>query len=184
MSTKKATPKPAARPSIRKTNAPGAAKPDKAPRTRKPMMERAAKLANLAMKKLTALAKMAAKWRGEATTEQSAASARLNANLLSVRDFVEVIVKDAGFLHTSGFAPTSGSAGRKPLATGTRVKIKDAKFDPEVYGEDNDFEVIGTTEKYIRIQGVANSDVQAAVLRAWIEILPMPTDAAHEDDAA
>lgn len=180
MSAKKTAAK---KPSIRKTTS--ASKPatgEKQPRSRKPAAERAAKLATLIVKKVVALTKMTAKWHGKATPEQQSACVRTAASLGNIKGFVDQIAADTAFLKDSNFTPTGGSAGRKPIAVGTRVKIKDAKFDVEIHGEDNDFEVIGTTEKYVRIQGIADARLEIPVLRAWIE----PTVAAGDirsDDA-
>ena len=171
------------KPTIRKT-APGPkpANVEKAPRTpRKPAVERAAKLATLATKKVAALTRMTVKWHGEATPAQQSACVRIAANLGSVEGFINQIAADTAFLKDSGFTPAGGSAGRKAIAVGTRVKIKNAKFDAEVHGEDNDFEVVGTTEKYVRIQGVANSNLEIPVLRAWIEPVVLPADAEPAD---
>ena len=181
MGTKKAA--AVKKPSIRKTTPATAEKSEKAPRTRKPAVERAVKLAALATKKIAALAKMAGKWHGEATEEQQIACERLAGNLGNVQGFVAQIAADVNLLHATGFTPTTGTRGRKAIEVGTQVKIKADRFDEIAHGTENLFEVTQVTDKYTFIRGIDNPRISLPVLRAWLEIVSVPTIPV-EDDAA
>ena len=174
------------KPSIKKTvpvakktaSAPAGEK--KAKRTRKPAMERAQKLTNLLVKKYSALAKAAGRWGGECTPEQRTAVVQITTNLGEMRSRVDDVAADIAFLNDSGFAPTAGSPGRKPLADGTMVKLKDKRFDAEVHGEINLFKVVSKTEKYFRLVNGAG-DVAVSVPRAWFDPIDSADVAADVD---
>jgi hypothetical protein len=182
MGTKKAA--AVKKPSIRKTTPATAEKGEKAPRTRKPPVERAVKLAALATKKIVALARTTGKWRGEATEEQQTACERLTGNLTHVQGFVTQILADVNLLHTTGFTPTAGARGRKAVAVGTQVKLKEGKFDEVAHGADNLFEVVQVTDKYTILRGVDNPRVQFPAPRNWFDIVSAPAATPDEDDAA
>jgi hypothetical protein len=146
---------------------------------RKPAVERAEKLATLLTKKYTALQKMVIKWHGEATPEQQTATIRLAANLGLLTAPISEIAADVAFLLDSGFTPSGGSPGRKPLAVGTKVKIKEAKYDPEIHGEMNDFTVFRTTDKFIIIKD--DDGLPVGVIRAWLEVVGTAPAAEGED---
>jgi hypothetical protein len=143
---------------------------DKTPRVRKPMMERVKMNIDLASKKLGALAKMGTLVStGEPTVDQVAACERIEMNLQSAQSMVAQLAADVKLLLTSGFIPKASAPGRKGLVAGDLVKIKEAKFDVAMHGDSNHFEVVTTSEKGARIQGVEDATVQFPVLRAWLE---------------
>jgi hypothetical protein len=147
---------------------------DKTPRVRKPPMERAQILIKLAVVKLTALAKLSAGWEDEslgagANPGVGVVSTRIAMNLRSALGMTAQIAADVGTLRDLGFAPKASALGRKGLAEGDLVKIKDAKFDVEMHGTYNHFKVVKTSEKNVLIEGAVDETIRFPVLRAWLE---------------
>ena len=143
---------------------------DKTPRERKPVMERATTLATLAQKKLSALAKMLPLTSTtEAAAIELAACERISINMESAQSMVSQIVTDARALLAAGFVVKARAAGRKGLAEGDLVKIKEAKFDADMHGSDNNFKVLKISEKYVLIRSTYDETMQFPVLRGWLE---------------
>ena len=141
------------------------------PRVRKSPMERAAALIKLAAVKIGALAKLAARWPQEegAGEQQVVVCERVAINLRSVQSMAAQLSTDVELLQASGFSPKVAASGRKGLAEGDVVKIKAAKFDVIMHGDDNNFKVVKTSEKNVLIRGVEDESVQFPVLRTWLE---------------
>jgi hypothetical protein len=169
------------KPATRKPSTASANSEAKAPRNRKPPIERAEKLAGLLVKKHTALTKSSAKWHGEATPEQKAACIRIATNLGNTAEAVNQIVADIAFLHDSGFSPKSSAPGRKALSAGAHVQIKENRFDAVVHGTDNNFEVVQATEKYYILRGIENKKIQFSALRAWLDVVADADDVDAEN---
>jgi hypothetical protein len=170
-SSKKSGSKPAAaKPSNKPATAPATA-PVKAPRKpRTPAVERAARLASQVEKKIVALTKNTGRWHGDATPEQVGARKRLAQALGSMAPLADALAVDLAFLQDSKFQPASAAPGRKPLAAGTRVKIKEKQYDAEAHGTLNLFAVLRVTEKGLYIlRSVRDPRITPAVPRAWIE---------------
>jgi hypothetical protein len=143
---------------------------DKTPRVRKPPMERAKILADLAAKKIGVLAKMVPLVGvGEVTEAQGGCCERIEINLCLAQKTAAQIAADVDLLLDSGFVPKTGSPGRKGLAEGDRVTIKEAKFDVEMHGDLNLFEVMKISEKYVLIRSNGDTTLQFPVLRVWLK---------------
>ena len=188
-SVKKPTPSP-----IRKTapgtkpaaqaaatfTAPAVEKPKRKPVILKPPMERAMKRAKLLDKNSRAMLKLVSNWQGEATDDQRSTNSEIVAGLTHVVGLAKQILIDTDMLRASGFAPTGGRGGvsKEPLAAGTLVQIKAKHFEPEVYGEINDFEVVVDNGKQVRIRTRGDlKSPQMIVSRTWLTAIGAAADA-------
>jgi hypothetical protein len=156
----------------------------KTPRARKPPMERAQALIQLAVAKLAALAKLSAGWQEEVNSDVAVMGAgalceRIAINLRSALSMSNQIAADVKNAADTGFSPKAGSPGRKGLAACDLVKIKEAKFDVKMHGDDNHFEVVTTSEKNVLIKGMV-SGASFPVPRAWLEADKVATEVATE----
>jgi uncharacterized protein YukE len=150
---------------------------DKVKRTRKPAVERAQKLAVLINKKHAALTKLVGRWHGEATDAQQAACARLAVALGETADQLATLTADTAYLVDTGWVPTAkrgGGGGRKALAVGMRVMIKNKRYDPIVHGDNNLFEVVLLSDKNIVIRDMGG-DREFPVPRLSIKIVSTDT---------
>jgi hypothetical protein len=138
----------------------------------KPPIERAAKLARLLALKAKALLHLVSTWQGELTGEQAPLHVEAKGFLEDLVPGAEQILLDIDTLQQSGFQPTGGRAysSREPLAAGARVQLKPKRFDTELYGSLNDFDVVVEIQRNVRIREHGNLQGQSffPIPRAWL----------------
>lgn len=162
----------------------GASAPPTAPaktRTRKAAIDRALKLAKLFDKNGRSLLRLVGNWQGEATKDQTVTNNEVVAALSKATHLAAQVLLDVDMLKETGFVPTAGPSSAEPLAAGERVVIKPKFFDPMVCGKVNNFEVVVSTGKFVRIKSAVDAkQPQMVVQRAWLEAV----DEVEVDDAA
>lgn len=134
------------------SNPPANDKPKRAYK-RTPIMTRAGKLVSQLGKKATALLKMASRWVSDDETEQQTDA--LNAivdNLREIEPRIGDVSTSLKLLIDTSWTPKAGAPGRRPLAEGDDVQVKEKFYDPVAHGSKNLFTVASTTEKYVLIR--------------------------------
>jgi len=133
--------------SAAQTTAETSATATKSSRPRKPPVVRANKLATQLAKKVIALDKQTERWKGEGSEEQQLALGKIRECLEQIGAPIAELQDNIDFLLASGWNPASSGLGRKPIAVGDTVRIREKFYEPEIVGASNEFEVVKLTEK-------------------------------------
>lgn len=153
----------------------------KAGRPRKPPVVRAIKLATQLAKKAIALEKQTERWKGDGTEEQKLSLSRVRENLNQIGTPIADLQDDLDFLQESGWVPASSGLGRKPIAVGDNVRIREKFYESDIQGGLNEFNVVKLTEKNAVIEPVDKSMKPFPVPRHYLARL---ASAATEDGGA
>jgi hypothetical protein len=162
-------------------------KDGKEPHKIKAPIDRALKAAKLIDRHAQSLKRLVENWQGEATDDQQETCNETTACMVKVAGFAARVLLNVDTLKASGFQPTVNLRASVPLPAGTRVRIKDDRFNEALYGKINDFEVVISVDKQVRIRSNDTKAGQPVVMRSWLEIIgdaaPTEEDLEDEEDA-
>lgn len=158
---------------------------------RRPPLVQASRLVELMAGNATKLHEKARTWQVDAaitSAEQRVAVTKVLNGARGLETALTSLSDSLAYLQESGYvAKVPKSPGRKSsIGPGTHVALKPKRYDPEVHGDINDFEVASITEKgayKLRPTGGDEDEIVCGVPRAWIEKLDVEGDAPKGDAA-
>jgi hypothetical protein len=169
-SHKKAGSKPATAAAAAPTTA---ARGKKERKPRKPPLARAVRIGGLLAKQHNALKRNVAAWKGAATApEQRLALTKIKGEIAKLDATIDTITSSLAFLEQTKYEPKVEHLGgrTKSFGIGAPVALKEKRYDAEIHGPVNTYNVTGETAKgHYLLKSTGKPAIVLGVPRSWLE---------------